>query len=585
MSTLFLLLSLTFAGHAADTTCEQLMADVLINTESFKLPVKVQSPDPAQKELAYFQERLKDRLLYRESLIQFVKTEEPTGQARTDLENQYKQNQDMIVLIEGWIREKSADVAKIIAANQTDPNASQKEAHAEMQAKLAKTPELATYVQDWFNFEVLKDLPNKNVVSLLIGSPGRMPEDWEMEMARKTVRELTRKGYLVLLDGHSAATPDLIKVAVKGRALALASKPVQGVPKKDTVVITNRYLLMEAFANRHRVISSFSSVMGVSLAMYGKLDAFFGKDQGEFEFLQNWRDGLSKDGWFLGLKFYSKFSVYGPANVDGFLGESFRFPPIRQPSEFDGGTWDEFVFKDWKAAGEYANRMYLGGRQTAGPAAVVFGSSQMHEKASPLIYDVAYELGKYRMGVATGGSGGAMLAANMGAFDAGGDSLGIPMDGSKALSSEKKTFSEVQTSTVGAQDYAERVPWLLNGRKVIVNAPGGSGTVREIILSLLSVSQEKDAIIVFLNSSYYGPLVEWLKSLPLDPDLLARIVVVDSTKELHQAVKEQAAAGHIDISPYQTAGKPRSERKSLPEDLYKAKKWDSKYSDDSSFDY
>jgi hypothetical protein len=69
---------------------------------------------------------------------------------------------------------------------------------------------------------------------------------------------------------------------------------------------------------------------------------------------------------------------------------------------------------------------------------VVFGGSKLALPYVNAEYRLAYWLGSNGIPVVTGGSGGAKVVANTGAFDAGGDSIGIPVGRGLLLPREKE---------------------------------------------------------------------------------------------------------------------------------------------------
>lgn len=573
-----ILLFLSLPAFSAPKDCEAKLVAKLIDTDSFRLPATMgKTPEQLRGDIAYWMDRIHFRTEEMKKLeAKLAKATEET------LISEYKrgiaEHKGMIPDLLMWVADAEAELERATknAKNQPDGLA---EAQAHVAKKIAKTPALGRHIQDWVNFEFLKDLPRSQAVSLLIGSPRTKPSAWEIETGRRIVSVLSERGYLVLLDGHSAVTPHLLD---SGNVLAVVSSENAQLPPEKTLFIGNPYMVFEGFQKQHLMISSFTSVMAIAQAIHGESVHFVAEQGGEFIALREWKDETVRAGFWLGLNDYKRMPI--AKNLERFLSLD-RFPEVKVPAKYVPLSYEDLDIRSLRDAAEYANHMFALTPQVEGPKAVVFGSSQMNKDASPLVYDVAYEFGKYRLGVATGGSGGAMLAANMGAYDAGGDSLGIPMGGGFKLESEKKTFSEVQTATVKAEGYEERIPWLLHGREVIANAPGGSGTMREVAASLVWLSQQENpkAVLLFLKKSYYQPLVKLLQSLPIDPEILSRIAVVDSKAELHAAMKAFASQGRFNLKKYMTPGRPRAERSALPEEKIETSSPSEKGSEDEDW--
>jgi uncharacterized protein (TIGR00725 family) len=165
---------------------------------------------------------------------------------------------------------------------------------------------------------------------------------------------------------------------------------------------------------------------------------------------------------------------------------------------------------------------------------VIFGSSREDKHSANLIYQSAYKLGRLGIAVATGGAGGAMEIANSGAYNAGGVSVGIPIGGKHMLENEQTISSSKHTKTIATAGYEERIPVLLDSRKMIIFVPGGNGTIKELAVTLVKAAGKFDSFekIVFLDSDYYKPLVEWFKASSLPQALKDKIVLLDKATDV-----------------------------------------------------
>jgi uncharacterized protein (TIGR00725 family) len=186
---------------------------------------------------------------------------------------------------------------------------------------------------------------------------------------------------------------------------------------------------------------------------------------------------------------------------------------------------------------------------------VIFGSGQVPVKYAQEIYELSAILGKHNYPVYTGGAGGVMYIANMGAYDAGGKSIGIYVGGAKKLKTENMIHTEVQTESVVTPGYISRIPLLLGNRELVIVAPGGSGTMREIAVAMVqwaSGNINTNQKIVFFKSDYYKPLFDWLMNSNLPQEFKSRLVLIDKPKEILNLIKQDQI------------NKPRSERTKFP---------------------
>lgn len=174
-----------------------------------------------------------------------------------------------------------------------------------------------------------------------------------------------------------------------------------------------------------------------------------------------------------------------------------------------------------------------------GPCVTVFGSARFPDGHPS--YEMARELGRELaeagFAVMTGGGPGVMEAANRGAKEAGGLSLGCNI----VLPEEQKPNRYLDL-WVEFQHFFVRKTMLVKYSQAFVALPGGYGTLDETFETLTLVQTRKIAgfPIVLLGKSFWQPLLTFLRSLaeagtirPGDIDLL---MVTDSPRE---------AVGHI----------------------------------------
>lgn len=144
-----------------------------------------------------------------------------------------------------------------------------------------------------------------------------------------------------------------------------------------------------------------------------------------------------------------------------------------------------------------------------GPCITVFGSARFKE-GSPY-YEKAREVGRAiaEMGFTTmtGGGPGIMEAANRGAFEAGGRSVGCNIE----LPFEQSPNPYMQTC-ISIRYFFVRKVLLLKYSYAFVVLPGGWGTMDEMFetLTLVQTGMIHNFPVVLMGKDYYQPLMDYL---------------------------------------------------------------------------
>ncbi len=431
----------------------------------------------------------------------------------------------------------------------------------EIESKSALNPALASHFRNGLAAIWLQSFPSNSAVAVFAGIPGQPVPKAQFDHARKLIEQAVKKGYTVLIDGHAPMLSRMV-AASGGKAVRIYTREVPNM-EAPYILIDNTYLLLELLKSTSvKTYAMESSVWGVPLALFGGLTEWIGRVDYD-DVIENWTKKTNKE-YSMGLGF--------PHMPFHYMGESSAFfGTVSKPESETPFQKEQYSAEDLRRTVTFANGISPGFKLVQGPEAVVFGSGSLHKKSSPFVYQIAYELGRRGIGVATGGAGGAMLAANMGAWDAGAESIGIPITGRNSLATEKKTFNEYQTATVEARDYDERIPWLLSGRQIVVVAPGGKGTMREIAAALVELFSNPNApAVVFLDKGYYGAFVEYVKKR-LTGKLIDKIAIVDTVEEFSAWLDSGIASGTLKFNLPNELPAPRSDRKELPAELFEYK--------------
>ncbi len=177
-----------------------------------------------------------------------------------------------------------------------------------------------------------------------------------------------------------------------------------------------------------------------------------------------------------------------------------------------------------------------------GPCVTVFGSARYPEDHP--YYKLAREVGTAiaRLGLTTmtGGGPGIMEAANRGAKEAGGPSIGCNIK----LPKEQKPNPYVD-SFVEFRYFFVRKVMLVKYSYAFICMPGGFGTLDELfeIATLVQTKKVQNFPIILMGSAFWNPMLAFVKDTlaagktidPSDPDLL---FITDSPQEAMARIVE-----------------------------------------------
>jgi uncharacterized protein (TIGR00730 family) len=172
------------------------------------------------------------------------------------------------------------------------------------------------------------------------------------------------------------------------------------------------------------------------------------------------------------------------------------------------------------------------------PAATVFGSARLGEDDP--IYRAAREIGRLLaqagFAVVTGGGPGVMEAANRGAHEAGGLSVGFNIQ----LPHEQEPNPYIDLGHTFGHFYSRKV-MLVKAAEGFIMFPGGFGTFDELFeaLTLIQTGKVMNFPVVLVGSDYWQGLIEWVHDQTLSrgmisPDDEALLFLTD---DIQQAVE------------------------------------------------
>ena len=146
-----------------------------------------------------------------------------------------------------------------------------------------------------------------------------------------------------------------------------------------------------------------------------------------------------------------------------------------------------------------------------GPGVSFFGSARTRpeDPTYQLTVTLAGELAKLGYAIITGGGPGIMEAANKGAAEAGGSSVGLNIN--LPFEQEPNPFANVPLSF---KYFFVRKVMFIKYAMAFICMPGGFGTLDEMFeaITLIQTRRIKPFPIILVGSDYWGGLLDWVKS-------------------------------------------------------------------------
>jgi len=176
--------------------------------------------------------------------------------------------------------------------------------------------------------------------------------------------------------------------------------------------------------------------------------------------------------------------------------------------------WNELTTKNswmlFKIMGEFVEGFEKMGLHN--PCISIFGSARTANTHPnyKLASEIAQRIVNLGFGVITGGGPGIMEAANKGAQEAGGASVGLTID----LPFEENHNKYIDKDRMINFDYffVRKVMFVKYAQAFVV-LPGGFGTLDELMeaITLIQTSKIKKIPIILVGTSFWSGLIDWLK--------------------------------------------------------------------------
>ncbi|WCL82918.1 TIGR00730 family Rossman fold protein [Saprospira sp. CCB-QB6] len=189
-----------------------------------------------------------------------------------------------------------------------------------------------------------------------------------------------------------------------------------------------------------------------------------------------------------------------------------------------------------------------------GPCVSIFGSART--KPDNRYYKLATEIAKLMVnegyGIITGGGPGIMEAANLGAKQAGGPSVGLNID----LPFEQGHNDYIDNDKIfNFKYFFIRKVMFVKYAQALVVLPGGFGTMDELfeVLTLVQTHKSSPVPIILVGSEFWTGLKDWIKNVMLEqehnvsPKDLDLMPITDDPKEVVRIINEFYA--HEDLKP------------------------------------
>ncbi len=192
---------------------------------------------------------------------------------------------------------------------------------------------------------------------------------------------------------------------------------------------------------------------------------------------------------------------------------------------------------------------------SVGPAVSIFGSAREKPKTKyyKLAQETAADIARAGFAIITGGGGGIMEAANKGAVQAGGKSIGLNIE----LPMEQIPNEYQNLSLHFRYFFCRKVMFLKYAHGFIV-FPGGYGTMDEFFESsvLIQTLKQVSFPVILMGSEYWQGLMNWMKETMLgehkyiSPEDLDVFTIVDEPQAATRIIvdfKESKGRSGLDL--------------------------------------
>ena len=177
-----------------------------------------------------------------------------------------------------------------------------------------------------------------------------------------------------------------------------------------------------------------------------------------------------------------------------------------------------------------------------GPAVSIFGSARI--KPEDPVYKKAMEIAtlfaKNKFAIITGGGGGVMEAANRGAAEVGGMSVGLNI---------RLPFEQIPNQYANKKlefkYFFIRKVMFIKYAAAYIAMPGGFGTMDELfeVVTLIQTRRIKPFPVILVGREYWTGLIDWVKARLLESKMISApdleiMQIMDDPEEIVKAVQK-----------------------------------------------
>lgn len=184
-------------------------------------------------------------------------------------------------------------------------------------------------------------------------------------------------------------------------------------------------------------------------------------------------------------------------------------------------------------------------------AVTIFGSARLGEDnpAYKAAYEIASRLASSGYAVVSGGGFGVMEAANKGAFETGGDSIGFNIN----LPTEQKLNAYTTENYEFEHFFGRKVAMTLE-MSAFIYLPGGFGTIDELseIVTLQQTGKIPRVPIILYDSQFWNPLLKYFKEIflakykTIEAADLKLMTVTDNIDDIITLINKRVSDRHND---------------------------------------
>jgi uncharacterized protein (TIGR00730 family) len=215
--------------------------------------------------------------------------------------------------------------------------------------------------------------------------------------------------------------------------------------------------------------------------------------------------------------------------------------PFKRRNQYEGDTWRVF-----RIMSELVDGFEM--MSEIGPAVTIFGSARTSPK-NPYYHkarEIAFKLAQKGYSVITGGGSGIMEAANRGAQEAGGCSVGLNID----LPMEQVVNSYVNVP-VGFRYFFVRKVMFIKYASAVLIMPGGMGTMDECfeVVTLIQTKKIRKIPVILVGREYWQGLLDWMQKRMIKYGMLnqAELSIFKIMDDTDAIVKEIRKSNRIHL--------------------------------------